>query len=668
MLLKILVDNNIKENISSSTKSRYRPEIDGLRAFAVVAVIINHFNKNILPSGYLGVDIFFVISGFVITSSLYKRPSKNFRDFIFTFYARRIKRLVPALSVFVLITGFLICLFNPNPFLSLHTGFASLFGFSNLFLLGKSTDYFAQSTQLNPFTHTWSLSVEEQFYIIFPFLFWFSGFGKQTKNGIRNLFIIVGGLSIASLIIFLYLYPINQPAAYFLMPSRFWEMSTGCLIFLVFNKKPSLENFIEKVPPSIVLLLIIGVMFLPIYLAPFSKIAIVLLTFFLLGSLKKPAFVFKLFTYKSVVYVGNISYSLYLWHWSVLTISRWTIGIYWWSVPFQIFLIVGLAICSYKFIEAPIRKDQYFKPKSFFIYISGIVLILFTAISLLWFKKFTPPRFGKPISLKGSVASIEKCMRDELKECLYRNNDKNAVFAIGDSHLMNFVPSMRKALKELNMDLYSWGNTKHIRSIFNHKNDKCLTEECVKDEIKEIIEVLNIGKFGRGDIFAYSLSRNRLYLNREYRNPTKFYKFEGKSRNGNENFKDIELLKWTINELVNFAVNAGGYVVLIDDIPLACNSKKFNARFDECSTPKTISISDRKPLSKLLKNISSKNQNIFYLDPHNSICTGSICKSSLNGVALYTDISPHISFESRYVLKDFFKYNFDLIIKSKIKN
>ena len=194
-------------------------------------------------------------------------------------------------------------------------------------------------------------------------------------------------------------------------------------------------------------------------------------------------------------------------------------------------------------------------------------------------------------------------MRNELKECLHRNNDKNAVFAIGDSHLMNFVPSMRKALKELNMDLYSWGNTKHIRSIFNHKNDKCLSEECVKDEIKEIIEVLNIGKFGKGDIFAYSLSRNRLYLNREYSNPTKFYEFEGKSRNGNENFKGIKLLKWTINELVSFAVNAGGYVVLIDDIPLACNSKKFNARFDECSTPKTISISDRKPLSLSLIHI-----------------------------------------------------------------
>ena len=194
-----------KNNIS--IKNRYRPEIDGLRAFAVIAVIINHFNKEILPNGYLGVDIFFVISGFVITSSLYQRPSINFKDFISGFYERRIKRLVPALSVFVLIMSIAICLFIPIPTLSLRTGLTSLFGLSNIYLLKQSTDYFAQSTELNVFTHTWSLGVEEQFYFLFPFLIWFSGFGRQTKNGARNLFLIVGALTIASLIGFIYLYP-----------------------------------------------------------------------------------------------------------------------------------------------------------------------------------------------------------------------------------------------------------------------------------------------------------------------------------------------------------------------------------------------------------------------------------------------------------------------------
>ena len=249
----------VKEN-NLPTKSRYRPEIDGLRAFAVIAVIINHFHKEILPNGYLGVDIFFVISGFVITSSLYQRPSKNFRDFISGFYERRIKRLFPALSLFVLIMSIAICMFNPNPSLSLKTGITSLFGLSNIFLFQTSTDYFAQSTELNVFTHTWSLGVEEQFYILFPFLIWFSGFGRQAKNGSRNLFLIVVTLIIASLIGFIYLYPLNQPAAYFLMPTRFWEIGAGCLLFITCQKRPSIEKFLEKVPPLLILVLITGMM------------------------------------------------------------------------------------------------------------------------------------------------------------------------------------------------------------------------------------------------------------------------------------------------------------------------------------------------------------------------------------------------------------------------
>ena len=145
------------KSIYQSKSSRYRPEIDGLRAFAVIVVIINHFNKDILPGGYLGVDIFFVISGYVITSSLFGRPSKDFKDFISGFYERRIKRLVPALSVFVLITSIAICSFNTDPGQSLKTGIASLFGLSNIAIYVASIDYFAQSTELNVFTHTWSL-------------------------------------------------------------------------------------------------------------------------------------------------------------------------------------------------------------------------------------------------------------------------------------------------------------------------------------------------------------------------------------------------------------------------------------------------------------------------------------------------------------------------------
>ena len=663
-------NHSISYSVSSSKTSRYRPEIDGLRAFAVVAVIINHFNKDILPGGYLGVDIFFVISGYVITSSLFGRPSKDFKDFISGFYERRIKRLVPALSVFVLITSIAVCLFNPSPGFSLLTGLTSLFGLSNLYLLKQSTDYFAQSTELNVFTHTWSLGVEEQFYILFPFLIWFSGFGRQTKNGARNLFLAVGALTIASLIGFLYLYPTNQPAAYFLMPSRFWEMAAGCLIFIGFQKRASIEHVLEKVPPLLVMAIIVGVMYLPMSMAATSTIAVVALSSILIACLKKQTAAFKIFTNPKVVYIGLISYSLYLWHWGVLSISRSTIGIHWWSVPIQIVLMVGLAIVSYRYVETPLRKGNWFGKRWITISIGGLI-VFSTASSILVVRKKVPVlMLGRPIATQGSVSSKEKCMDEKPEDCLNRDNNLPSVFAIGDSHLMNYAPSMRSALTELSMQFYSWGGTEHIRNIFlptsgessRFKCESANSEECMTEEIVQLQKILDKSNFGGNDILVYSVSRNRFYLNSKLQNPLKNYIFNGKTRLGSENIHGIKLLKKAITQLSEYAISRKGKVVLIDDIPVACGFKDFSARFTDCSTSKAISLSDRQPLTQLLKQISSKHQNIFYIDPHNTLCKGDECASSLNGVPLYVDVSPHISIEGRLVLEEFFHSKFKSIL------
>jgi peptidoglycan/LPS O-acetylase OafA/YrhL len=342
-----------------ANQSSYKPEINGIRAFAVIAVIINHFNQDLLPSGYLGVDIFFVISGFVITSTLADRSSKNFLDFLGVFYARRIKRLVPALVLFVIISSISICLFNPNPGVSIKTGRSALFGYSNLYLWNQSTNYFDTSTLLNVFAHTWSLGVEEQFYFVFPLLVWFTGFGRHTNKGARNLFWVTGVLSIASLIAFVYIYRTNQPAAYFLMPTRFWEMGAGCLLFLGLKHPSGLLVWLERIPPLLVTAGIVGVLFLPLQFATKATIAVVLFTSVLIACLRAGTAGYSLFTHRAVVYIGLISYSLYLWHWGVLSLSRWTIGIHWWSVPFQVALMLLLAVCSYRYVEMPLRRADW---------------------------------------------------------------------------------------------------------------------------------------------------------------------------------------------------------------------------------------------------------------------------------------------------------------------
>jgi len=344
---------------SRQVPKQYRPEIDGIRAFAVIAVLINHFNEEFLPGGFLGVDIFFVISGYVITSSLSARRSEGFSEFIGAFYARRVKRLIPALILFVLVVGVLVCLFDPSPGGALLTGLFSLFGLSNIHLFAQSVDYFGQSTDLNPFTHSWSLGVEEQFYVAFPLIVWFSGFSRQLDGSRGRLFRILLPLSMASMVGFLYLYDINQPAAYFLMPARFWEMAAGCLLFIGFQERASIEQKLERVPPILVVSSMIWIMLQDTSLKAIATIGTVLLTAILIASLKRKTIAYRVFAHERVVYLGLISYPLYLWHWGVLVLLRLTVGVSIYTLPIYIIGAVLPAVFSYEFIEKRFRRTAW---------------------------------------------------------------------------------------------------------------------------------------------------------------------------------------------------------------------------------------------------------------------------------------------------------------------
>lgn len=446
-------------------KSKYRADIDGLRAIAVIAVIINHFDKNLLPSGYLGVDIFFVISGFVITSSLADRKSKNFSDFISGFFERRVKRLIPALIPFTLITGILICFFNPTPRASLLTGITSLFGLSNFYLLNISTDYFADSTLLNAFTHTWSLDVEEQFYLVFPFLIWFTGFGRKTKDGTRNLKFISILLIVLSFISYLFLYQRNQSAAYFLMPTRFWEMSVGCLTFLVVRDINYLNIKLLKSINLAVFFLLIVIFLFPETFSPLATTLIVFLTSILIISIYKDSKIYNFLVNKNILHIGKISYSLYLWHWTVLCISRWTVGIHIWTVPIQLFLMYFLALISYKFIEIPFR-DLEWSFKRFKTILKGVLALIFSASVLFLFEKplgkklflgkYTP-ELNSDEFLSDIKCSNESINFDQLKlkeNCMITSPIRKNIIAVGDSQTRHLVPILKKINSENQLGIF----------------------------------------------------------------------------------------------------------------------------------------------------------------------------------------------------------------------
>ena len=659
-----------------SVKKRYRPEIDGLRAFAVITVIINHFNKEILPGGYLGVDIFFVISGFVITSSLYQRPSKNFKDFIIGFYERRIKRLVPSLSVFVLIMSIAICLFNPKPDLSLSTGLASLFGLSNLFLLKESTNYFAQSTELNVFTHTWSLSVEEQFYLLFPFLIWFSGFSKQLKNGRRNLFFIVVALTIASLIGFLYLYPTNLPAAYFLMPARFWEMSSGCLLFIGLQKRKPLKHFLKKAPPLIVLGLIVVLMLLPISWGAASTVGVVFLTCILIASLRKQTIAFNFLANPKVVFIGLISYPLYLWHWGVLSISRWTIGIHFWTLPLQFALILGLAIASFRFIETPLREGKFFNEKWKTLTMGGGILLIVSSLISMG-KIFSHQVYlGKSSSERPEIySSAESELRrnncsilfkipakEPLDSC-YKNNQRD----IPDTLIALVGDSMAKSIYTI-IDIED--SEKGLSTFYSTKNS-CFfpqpassSNNCKQWSEGIIKKIIGLSKHHSNTIIIVNG-----YYNYYFDKSRSIFQPFLQASNDYEGY-----LKAVSNLAKNFKRNGKDIsLVLTMPVPMQslnpyphCQKEWYRVNISSnCGTGTLKKYANLNPrnIRSQFKKIASTNSNVYIFDTSNSLCPDKFCKMrNSKGILLYGDDHHLSDHGAKYLFKEYEKTK-NLILK-----
>lgn len=362
-----MVSNQIKQiSTEQNTHSDHRYDIDGLRGIAVLAVVLNHLNDKIFPGGYLGVDIFFVISGFVITSSINKRQDQSFFAFSYQFYARRFRRLVPALIFFVIPTSILVLLFNPQPAVDLSTGASSVIGYSNIYLFRRSTDYFASTSQLNPFLQTWSLGIEEQFYLLFPFLLWGSGLAdpRRRDGSLMRTAILLLPLCIASFISFASSYNNSFSAAYFLPTCRFWELATGCLLFIAFQKTRKNE-MLRKSREWIFTLILISCFFIyacilfnqDIY-HYVAHLLVVSITSIIIFALARCTLVSHILSSKLLVYLGAISYSLYLWHWGIISIAKNTIGINQTSLPAVLLFIVAMSHFSYSYIETPWRKSK----------------------------------------------------------------------------------------------------------------------------------------------------------------------------------------------------------------------------------------------------------------------------------------------------------------------
>ena len=360
----------------SNNKSKYLPSIDSLRALAVLAVIIYHVDVNYLPGGFLGVDLFFVLSGYLISSLIIKEYRKTGSLNLYNFYIRRARRLLPA--VYLMITVGLVVMVLFNEVLLRKSHLDAIFGYiysSNWWYIFHKLDYFDSFGAQSPFKHLWSLAIEEQFYMIFPLLFLLVNRKKKSKDGTyklnKNFLYVVLGLILVSLIAHILLFDINNISRiYFGTDTRAFSLLVGVVGAILYPmerlhaKVTPQQNMIYSVVSLVAIATLITVMIYTseyntwLYRGGFLLVAILGLIV-IISSGKQHTLMSRLLSFKPIVFIGKISYSLYLWHFPVLVLTTPISEI---GNPNIIFVILRviltfiLATASYVFVETPIRK------------------------------------------------------------------------------------------------------------------------------------------------------------------------------------------------------------------------------------------------------------------------------------------------------------------------
>ena len=366
---------------------KYRPEIDGLRAIAVISVIIYHLNENWLSGGFLGVDIFFVISGFLITGIIITEIQQNSFSFK-QFYTRRIKRIYPAfITVMALVSFIASAIFIYNDFNKLRKTIELAIAFLSNFYLGLTQGYFDLSANENPALHIWSLAVEEQYYLIFPLILILA---YKKFREIKVLFIIT--LILFFILLATSFIPANfykevlhQPNIYYLSNLRFPELLVGSLLAIYHcSNKIQLSTQVSNILAILSTLLLFSCLFLMnndiAFIPGVTLILPCIFTALIIHTTYQNNVIKLCLSNKVIVFIGKISYSLYLYHWIFIALAYYITGekqINNQSITIVTVLTIIFSVLSYYLIEQPIRKSKLnFKQSFLYIYFIPSLLLL----------------------------------------------------------------------------------------------------------------------------------------------------------------------------------------------------------------------------------------------------------------------------------------------------
>lgn len=437
----------------------FRDDIQGLRAVAVLLVLLCHFGVPGFSGGFIGVDIFFLISGYLITGLIVAETEATGKFSILSFYARRFLRLLPALAVMLLAVSALACvLYSPQEqFYQAMAAAPSAVWMSNFHYATQQLNYFDPSNRGNLFLHTWSLGVEEQFYLIWPLVLLVSlrSFKKNKRSDIPTLIVTLFLLSLLGCLIITYM---NVTWAYYMMPTRLWQFLIGGIIFLTYHKYSSFETVKKHWSLHFfgIILLVSSVFVLstqkyyPGYLALLPSIGVAMLLWPNSDSITS-----KILSSAGLKFIGNISYSLYLWHWPVWQfINTWLPTSSAVKVLAAFLLSFGVSVVSYYCVEIPFRRTKLFKRYSgVVIVVSIIACILLFKFAEYWGEKtklWTKDEIFQPYkNVRVDHLYAQGCdewyRSSSLKPCMFGSSTApHTVILVGDSLASQWIHAVQK--------------------------------------------------------------------------------------------------------------------------------------------------------------------------------------------------------------------------------
>ena len=650
-------------------KLTYRPEIDGLRAIAVGAVILYHAQITILghqpfKGGFIGVDIFFVISGYLITSIILKELVTTGSFSFKHFYERRIRRILPALLFVMLVSlPFAWMYLLPSSFVDFSKSILYSLGFSSNFYFHYSgQQYGAESGLYKPFLHTWSLSVEEQFYILFPIvlLVTFKYFRKYLIHIlILGFFTSLGLAEWGSR---------NHPSFnFYVLPTRGWELLAGSILAYleITNGKRSENKTLNLILPTLGLLLIgHSILFFndetfhPSLYTLSPIIGVCLIIWFS----NKNEIITKILSTKLFVGIGLISYSLYLWHYPIFAFIK-TTGLVMGNMTYKLLLIPILLICSvisYHFVEKPFRnKKNNIKKILILISISFFVLISFNLYVI------------NNNGIKNRLPEIFQIDLKPKKVNFHQKNNAQKIVLIGDSHSGSLEFNLNEEIKKKDLSLIRFGTTMYLTD-FNHVRRK--TKKIDENFIESNVKIDNFLKENSNLIVILHHRWSYLFLETFFDNEESY-----RERDNLEVERYLEPINTKTSSLkerkqfikeglisqINKIINQGHKLVLVYPVPevgvspnrylfkkYIFNKNVFNNSIPVFSSSYEVYKKRNKLIFEILDSI--KNENIYRVYPHSYFCDKQIenrCITNDKNNIFYFD-DDHLSLQGSKLVVD----------------